>query len=808
MTQRVLIVEDSPTEALRARLILEREGYQVSLASDGKEGLARITEEKPDLVILDGIMPRMSGYEAYQRLKINPSTVDIPILMLLTDTEAIDAPRGLGPNSDAYIAKPYAPSLLLSGVEKATQAREEIQMGIKTNGEPQHVVQTLGVGGVGGAGWVVLRDGHIAFVDQAAEELFGLGASDLEGKQFVEYLHDGPSSLSFSNMISRAQANGEGQGEFKVRVDGTTRAQSEDLDQQRWWRISAAPTTYEGLAATQLTCLDVTELMQAEEKVKQYHEELQRARKETQAARQAKTEFLANMSHELRTPLHEIMGMTGLVLDTELTPGQREYLNIAKTSADALLVMISDILEFSEIEAGQMDLEEKNFDLQAIIERTAEMMAPLAQEKELALSWHISPEAPGALVGDPKRLRQVLSNLISNAVKFTEQGEVSIRVEAADLNPQPSGGGLDLHFLVRDTGVGIPEDKQEVIFEAFRQADDSSTRQHGGIGLRLDIARQLVWLMGGRIWVESEVGKGSAFHFAVKLKRQEEALRPAEQVSAPPAVEKELPPLRILVAEDSPTNQLIARATLTKAGHTPQIANNGREAIQSLEEGEFDLVLMDVSMPVMDGLEATRVIREKEKESGGHITIIAMTAFATKEYRKKCLEAGMDGYVSKPVKPDELHEVMVRFLPWEPEVLALSGSTELAEVPVEGPEEPQLAPPVDLSAALEVVGDDMELLQMVVDMFLEEYPGQMEVLGEALVGQDAPGVEGAAHALKGILANIGSGPARDLAQNLETRGEESNFSGASAVLGKLNGEIERLAAFFSKPAWQQSAIGC
>jgi PAS domain S-box-containing protein len=274
MSKRVLVVEDSPTEALRARLILEREGYQVSLASDGKEGLARAAEEKPDLVILDSIMPRMSGYEAYQRLRIDPRTAHIPVLMLLAETEARDVPRGLGHGTDTYIAKPYAPPLLLAGVEKATKAPEEA----KAENGLQQVVQTLGVG------WMVLRDGHIVSVNQAAEALFGLDANELAGKPFVKYLHADPSL--FSDMISRAQADGNGQGEFKVQVDGA--------DETRWWRISAAPATFEGQAATQLACMDVTEQMQTEEEVKRYSEELQRARQEAEAAKRAKTEFLAN----------------------------------------------------------------------------------------------------------------------------------------------------------------------------------------------------------------------------------------------------------------------------------------------------------------------------------------------------------------------------------------------------------------------------------------------------------------------------------------------------------------------------------
>jgi PAS domain S-box-containing protein len=764
MPKRVLIVEDSPTEALRARLVLEREGYQVSLASDGKEGLARAAEEKPDLVILDSIMPRMSGYEAYQRLRVDARTAHIPVLMLLAETEATDVPRGLGRGADTYIAKPYAPTLLLAGVEEATKARGEIKA---ENGLPQ-VVQTLGVG------WVVLQDGDIAFVNQAAEALFGLDASELVGKPFIEYL--GKDGSWFSDMICRAEADGSGQGEFKVQVDGA--------GEVRWWRLSAAPATFEGQAATQLACMDVTEQMQAEEEIKRYREELQRARQEAEVAKRAKSEFLANMSHELRTPIHEFTGMTDLVLSTELTPEQRDYLNTAKTSANSLLAIVSDILEFSEIEAGQVSLEEKGFDLWATVERTAEMMAPRAQEKGLDLSSHTSPDVPRALVGDPRRLRQVLSNLIGNAIKFTEHGEIAVWVEVEAEREEET----ELHFLVRDTGVGIPEDKQEAIFDAFRQADDSATRQYGGIGLRLDIARQLVKLMEGRIWVESEVGKGSTFHFIVTLKRQAEALQPLEQVERP-AVEEEQPTLHILLAEDSPTNQLIAVANLKKAGHTVQVADNGRKAVEALEEGGFDLVLMDVAMPEVDGLEATRTIREREKESGRHIPIIAMTAFATKEYQEKCLGAGMDGYISKPVSPDELHSAIEPFLSRGRDVQVVAES--------------QSAPSVDLSEALEVVDGDVDLLQAAVEMSLGECPEQIEDLREALAQQDAPGVEATAHRLKGVLGNIGGLVARDVAHRLETMGEEGKLDGGAVALEELEKELERVAAFYSEPGWQQ-----
>lgn len=659
MPTRVLIVDDSRTEALRARLILEREGYQVSLASDGKEGLAKAAEEKPDLILLDTIMPKMNGFEACGKLKLDPQTNSIPIVILPMAEEIADMPSG--PGLDCFLVKPYDPNRLV------TKAKE--------------------------------------------------------------------------------MTNGHGD-------------------------------------------LQITATFNQTDEIKRYQEELDRARQQVDAANRARRDILANISHELRTPLHEIIGMTDLLLGTELTTEQQNYINTSKASSNALLSLISDVIEFSEIEAGQLDLEQKPFDLAEPIERTVEIVGPRAAEKGIRGSTTISPNVPKELVGDPNRLRQVLTNLVANAIKFTDHGEVSIQVDADVIRDRE----VELHFRVRDTGIGIPEDRREIIFEPFQQADSSATRRYGGMGMGLAMSKQLVKLMGGRIWVESEPGHGSTFHFTAKLARQTQAVTPAPAAMAAPKWPRLL---KILVAEDSPTNQLIAKSSLKKAGHTVTMAANGREAVQAYEksraalgEPPFDLVLMDVAMPEIDGLDATRAIREKEKTLGGHVIIVAMTAFATKEYHEKCLESGMDAYVTKPVRIEELDKTLEPLMTRPPE---------------SAPKESPGTSPVDLSEALEVVGGDVDILRDAVALSLEEVPQQLYALQEALARQDAKGAEAKAHRLKGVMGNIGGLAAREVAQQLETIGEQGNLASGPGLVKSLEQEIERVVAFYRDPGWEQRA---
>ena len=757
------------------------------------------------------------------------------------------------------------------------------------------------------------RDGECTFCNPATLRLLGYQKpEDLVGKKLHSVIHhthaDGTPYAERDCNISGSLSKGEG---IHSDEDVFWRANGTSFPAEYW----AYPIRKEGeIVGAVVTFLDITTRKGAQEG-------LRKAKEAAEAGSRAKSEFMANMSHEIRTPMNGIVGMTDLALDTELTSEQREYLGLVKSSADSLLHLINDILDFSKIEAGKLDLEETEFKIRDLFSDTLKSLAVRADQKHLELSARVSPSVPSAVIGDPTRLRQLIVNLVGNAIKFTDHGNIVVDAEPED----SSNDAVHLHIRVSDTGIGIPPEKQQMIFEAFAQADGSTTRRFGGTGLGLTISRRIIEMMGGKMWVESEVGKGSVFHFTVTFKHaltsafdsqrperhtlrglpvlivddndtnrnilaemltnwrmrpvlaesgnsaleameaanraghifpvvlldaqmpemdgfgvanrihenpalaasiilmlsaerrladtvrcrelgveifltkpvgQSELLdailvalgvRLTEDQSMPSAALAEEEPvgpsLNILLAEDNSVNQKLAIRLLEKAGHNVVLAANGREVLEALGQVRppgFDLVLMDIQMPEMDGVEATTAIRDGEKSSGKHLPIIAMTANAMRGDRERYLDGGMDGYISKPINSRGLFAEIKRCL------AGIKRSTLMAENLSQQVEQ------LDRASLLERVEGDQELLAEMIRLFLADAPQLLNAMRNALQQGDMILLERSAHSMKGAAGNMSAQVTVDAASQLEQSAKNGDAESSRANLVALEGAVERL----------------